>query len=219
MNNSFKFLILILAFSASFFSCEKDLLVTDVTHNKEPNLNWGVGSDNPIIKDFYFKGKIDSTFYVLQDNLDGFYNLVFDSTYLECNDTTTFHGQLTGMYTLGLTNTLEVKFLKCIKNPKSKTDKQSLIFIGSYPYGSSATLNQISGVEISWIDENGIAWTSLSGSGANNNDSFVVKAIKQNPGKGLGAHLIIGTMNVDLYNATKSIRIEGGEFSFQYGVY
>ena len=62
-------------------------------------------------------------------------------------------------------------------------------------------------------------WKSLPGSGSSGDDSFVVQLISANPGKGLGDNLILGTMDLRLYNETESIRIEGGVFSFQYGVY
>ena len=203
----------------SVVACQKDTLVTDVPHNQDPDINWGKGDSVPIVTDFYFVGKIDSTKYTLQDSINGFYNLVFDSTYSICSDTTTFYGQLTGMYTLGLNNTLEIKFLKCIEDPTDNADKKSLIYTGTYPYGDSTPFNQIDGVEISWVDDNGTVWKSLPGSGSSQDDSFIVLGISANPGDGLGDNLIEGTMDVHLYNATESIRIEGGQFKFQYGVY
>lgn len=213
------YFVLILALGLGLIACQKDTLVTDVIHNQEPDPNWGKGDSTPIVTDFYFIGKIDSTLYTLQDSIDGFYNLVFDSTYSVCTDTTTFHGQITGMYTLGLTNTLEIKFLKCIEDPTDDADKKSIMFTGAYPYGSSTPFNQIDGVEISWVDESGRVWKSLPGSGSSKNDSFVILGISPNPGNGLGDNLIEGTMNVHLYNETNSIQIEGGQFKFQYGVY
>jgi hypothetical protein len=211
--------LLVLAFVIGLAACQKDTLVTDIPHNQDPDMTWGRGDSVPLVTDFYFRGKIDSALYTLQDSIGGFYNLVFDSTYVGCSDTTTFYGQLTGMYTLGLNNTLEIKFLKCIEDPTDDADKKSLLYAGTYPYGDSEVLNQINGVEISWVDGNGKVWRSLQGSGSSNDDSFVVKIIGANPGDGLGEKLIIGTMDVHLYNATESIYIEGGEFSFQYGVY
>lgn len=219
MRNSIKLLFIGLALSLGLIACQKDTLVTDVSHNEDPDLNWGKGDSTPLVTDFYFYGKIDSVMYTLQDSIDGSYNLVFDSTYLGCSDTTTFYGQLTGMYSLGNSYSLEVKFLKCIEDVTDLADQQSLLFAGTYPYGSSATLNQIDGVEVSWVDKNGKVWQSLSGSGSSGNDSFVVQLISANPGKGLGEKLILGTMDLNLYNGTESIRIEGGVFSFQYGVY
>lgn len=219
MNKSLKFLLLISVLAFGMVACQKDTLVTNVPHNQEPDLGWGKGDSVPLVTDFYFQGKIDSTFYTMQDSIDGFYNLVFDSTYLDCSDTTTFYGQLTGMYTLGMNNSLEIKFLKCIEDPTDSDDQESLLFVGTYPYGSTATLNQIDGVEITWVDDNGKVWKSLAGSGSSGNDSFVVQLISPNPGKGLGDNLILGTMDLTLYNETESIRIGGGVFSFQYGVY
>lgn len=210
---------LMIALILSFVACQKDTLVTDVVHNEEPDYDWGKGDSIPIVTDFYFQGKIDSTHYTLQDSIDGFYNLVFDSTFSPCSDTTTFYSQITGMYTLGLNNTLEIKFLKCIEDPTDNNDQKSLIFSGTYPYGSSEPFNYVDGVEVSWIDDNGRVWKSLPGSGSSNNDSFVVLGISPNPGNGLGENLIEGTMDIHLYYETQSIRIEGGKFKFQYGVY
>ncbi|MGB0805178.1 MAG: hypothetical protein ACPGRC_00720 [Salibacteraceae bacterium] len=200
-------------------ACQKDTLVTDVVHNEDPDYDWGKGDSIPILTDFYFEGKIDSVKYTLQDSINGFYNLVFDSTFSSCSDTTTFYGQLTGMYTLGLNNSLEIKFLKCVKDPTDDSDKKSLIYSGTYPYGSSKPFNFADGVEVSWVDNSGKVWKSLPGSGSSNNDSFVILGISPNPGNGLGESLIEGTMDMHLYNQTQSIRIEGGQFKFQYGVY
>ncbi len=219
MRNSFKLIFLGLVVGLGLTACQKDTLVTDVPHNVDPDFNWGKGDSIPLVTNFYFYGKIDSVMYTLQDSIDGSYNLVFDSTYLGCNDTTTFYGQLTGMYSLGNAHSLEVKFLKCIEDTSNLADKESLLFAGTYPYGSSTPLNQIEGVEITWVDDNGVVWRSLPGSGSSSNDSFVVQLISPNPGKGLGDNLILGTMDVRLYNGTNSIRIEEGVFSFQYGVY
>ena len=219
MKKYHQFFLLFLVVTGGIIACQKDTLVTDVPHNQPPDLGWGVGDSIPLVTRFYFRGKIDSVLYTLQDSINGSYNLVFDSTYSSCSDTTTFYGQLTGMYTLGMTNTLEVKFLKCIEDPTDLTDQRSLIFKGTYPYGSSASLNQIEGVEISWVDKFGKIWKSLPGSGSSKDDSFVVLKIDPNPGNGLGESLIEGTMDVHLYNATDAIHIEGGEFGFQYGVY
>ena len=121
MNRFSYVLVALIAIGLSIVGCQKDTLVTDVTHNEDPDLTWGQGDSIPIVTDFYFRGKIDSVLYTLQDSINGSYNLVFDSNYLACSDTTSFYAQLTGMYSLGLTNTLEVKFLKCIEDPVSYT--------------------------------------------------------------------------------------------------
>ena len=215
--------ILIFLFGFSFIACQKDDLVTDVVHNEEPDYTWGQGDSTPIVSDFYFKGKIDSTLYVLQDSIDGFANLVFDSNYVACDadgsGNGTFYGQLTGMYTLSGDHTLEIKFLKCIADPTDVDDQKKLMFIGTFPYGNSGILDPVFGVEISWVDGSGNVWKSLAGSGATSDDSFQIVTITAASPNVLGNLVILGKMDVHLYNGTRSIRIEGGEFQFQYGVY
>ena len=219
MRNIYKFSIVVLALGLGLMACQKDSLVTDVPHNQDPDLNWGVEIPTPIVAPFYFKGKIDSTLYTLQDSIDGFYNLVFDSGYAACNGSDVFYGQLTGMYSLGGVHTLEVKFLKCIEDSTNLADKSSLMYLGTFPYGNSNYLAGVDGVEVSWIDDNNKVWKSLPGSGAKNDDSFQVLTIGPAPGNVLGNLLISGKMDITLYNATESIKIESGEFEFQYGVY
>jgi hypothetical protein len=223
MKSIYPLYLILIIFGLGIYSCQKDTLVTDVPHNVDPDPNWPSGDSIPIVSNFYFKGKIDSTLYTLQDSITGFYNLVFDSVYTACdadgNGNGGFYGQLTGMYSLSGINTLEVKILKCIEDPTDEDDKKSLIRKGAFSYGNSGTFNAVDGVEISWIDANGKVWTSLPGSGAKNDDSFFVRSISAAPAGVLGKELIEGTMDLTLYNATESIRIEGGEFKFQYGVY
>ena len=219
MKNIFKFSIVVLALGLGLMACQKDSLVTDVPHNQDPDPNWGVGIPTPIVAPYYFEGKIDSVLYTLQDSVDGFYNLVFDSGYAACNGTDVFYGQLTGMYSLSGVKTLEIKFLKCIEDSTDVADKSSLMFVGTYPYGNSDLLAGVEGVEVSWVDENNKVWKSLPGSGASNDDSFQILTIGPAPGNVLGNLVVLGRMDITLYNATESIRIESGEFQFQYGVY
>ena len=215
--------LLIALFGFGFMACQKDDLVTDVIHNQDPDPNWGQGDSTPIVSRFYFKGKIDSTLYVLQDSINGFANLVFDSSYVSCdsdgNGNGTFYGQLTGMYTLSGDHTLEIKFLKCILDPTDVDDQKKLMFIGTFPYGSSAVLDPIFGVEISGVDASGTVWKTLAGSGATSDDTFQILTISAADPNVLGNLVILGKMDVRLFNGTRSIRIEGGEFQFQYGVY
>tara|TARA_R110002050_G_scaffold297339_2_gene458637 strand:+ start:52711 stop:53484 length:774 start_codon:yes stop_codon:yes gene_type:complete len=223
MKKYFSIYVLLILLGLGSIGCQKDSLVTDVPHNVEPDPNWPPADSIPIVSKLYFKGKIDSTLFTLQDSIDGFYNLVFDSVYAPCdadgNGNGGFYSQLTGMYSLSGIHTLEVKLLKCIKDPTKIAEQKSLLHTGAFPYGNSTSLNKVDGVEVSWVDNTGKLWKSLPGSGSKNDDSFIITAISAAPTGVLGDDLIEGTMNITLYNATESIRIEGGEFKFQYGVY
>jgi hypothetical protein len=219
MKSIYKLLLVFTVLTVGFFSCQKDTLVTDVPHNVDPDFTWGKGDSIPIVAPYYFTGKVDSVFYTLQDSINGFYNLVFDSGYVACDSPSVFYGQLTGMYSLSGTHTLEIKLLKCIGDSTSKPDKESLLYIGTYPYGNSNILSYIDGVEVSWVDDTGKIWKSLTGSGSKANDSFQILSVTAAPTNVLGESVILGKMDMTLYNGTESIRIEGGEFQFQYGVY
>lgn len=223
MKKYFSIYLLLIIVGFGVVGCQKDTLVTDVPHNVDSDPNWGKGDSIPIVSNLYFKGKIDSTLYTLQDSIDGFYNLVFDSVYSSCNADGNgnggFYAQLTGMYSLSGINTLEVKLLKCIEDPTDQSDQESLLHTGAFSYGNSTSINKVDGVEVSWVDDSGKLWKSLPGSGSKNNDSFLILTISGAPAGVLGDNLIEGTMNITLYNATESIRIEGGQFKFQYGVY
>jgi len=215
--------LVVLTLGLGFMSCQKDTLVTDVPHNEDFDPRWGKGQPIPIVAPFYFEGKIDSTHYVMQDSIAGYLNYVFDAGYAACdadgNGKGVFYGQLTGMYTLGGTQSLEIKFLKCVEDSSDVDDKKSLIFEGTYSYGSSSKFSPVEGVEITWVDKSNKVWKSLPGSGAKSNNSFYITNISPAPSGVLGNLKIEGRMDVTLYNATKSIRIEGGVFEFQYGVY
>ena len=215
--------LVVLTLGLGLMSCQKDTLVTDVPHNEDPDPEFGKGIPIPIVAPFYFKGKIDSSLYVLQDSITGYLNYVFDAGYTACDadgsGNGVFYGQLTGMYTLGGTQSLEIKFLKCIEDSSDVDDKKSLIFVGTYPYGSSDNFSPVEGGEITWVDKSNTVWKSLPGSGSKTNNSFYIENITPAPSGVLGNLKIEGRMDVTLYNATKSIRIEGGVFEFQYGVY
>ena len=220
----FQIVLVFSVFVIGAYSCQKDNLLTDVVHNQDPDMNWGQGDSIPIVAPFYFQGKIDSLLYTLQDSITGYNNLVFDSTYVNCfltdtSDTNFFYGQLTGMYTLDGRGSLEIKFLRCIDDTAVAADKESLIFVGTHSYGSSDIFAPVDGVEITWVDMNGSVWKSLPGSGNSQNNSFEILSITPDTSNVLGDVRILGSMDVTLYNTTKSIRIESGEFLFQYGVY
>ncbi len=215
-------IVFIAATSLGFglFSCQKDNLVTDVPHNIPPDFNWGQGEPDSIVSDFYFQGKIGGVLNTFQDSIGDYYNLAYDSGYIQCEDTNkVFYGQGFGIYTLTGRSSLDIKFLKCLSDTSDPASIDSLLYLGAYPYGSSNLLNTVPGVEITWVDASGKVWKTLPGTGSSADDSFVIKSINPAPSDSIGNLVLFGTMNVHLYNSTESITVEGGVFNLQYGVY
>ena len=216
------FTLVVVAFSIGFgmISCQKDNLITDVPHSQPTDPNWGKQEPDSIVADFYFKGKIDSQIVAYQDSLGGYYNLAYDSGYTKCADTNyVFYGQGFGIYTMSGMASLDIKLLRCIGDTSQQAGKDSLLYIGAYPYGSTDLLNTVSGVEITWVDASGKVWKTLPGSGSKTDDSFVITSVIPAPTDSIGSLVLFGSMNVHLYNATESIVIENGEFNLQYGIY
>ena len=200
-------------------SCYKDELVQDVVHNEDPDFDWGKSDSVPIVKQFYFKGKIDSLFYTFQDSIDGYYNLAWDSNYAPCDQSNYLHGQVTGFYNPGGKEILEIKLLGCISDTNSSNQKKNILYIGTYPYGSSSFLNPVPGVEVTWIDKKGRKWSSLPGSGQSVQNSFQILKIDSWSNPSEGEVIISGTMQMRLYYDNVSIPVEGGEFVLHYGIY
>jgi hypothetical protein len=225
MRNKFIAIAILLIGVIAFESCQKDNLETNVIHNQIPDYDWGLGDSIPIVAPFYFKGKIDSQLYTLQDSIQGYANYVFDSALTLCPDDTSmaFYEQATGFYTLSGLNSLEIRFLVCADTSATGIDSTVLDSLlggrGTFHYGSSDIFNPIDGVEVVWTDINGKVWKTITGSGADDNNSFFIQSVVENPAYGLGHFQITGTMSLTLYNDLDKITLESGEFIMQYGVY
>lgn len=226
MKNIFTLVVVSLIVGFGMVSCQKDNLVTNVPHNIPTDPNWGKGEPDSLVAPFWFRGKIDSQLVTFQDSIDNYYNLAYelaDSGNPYC-DSTIFFGQGFGMYTLNGTESLDIKILGCVsdtgKTAADTASMDSILYIGAYPYGNSDNFSPSRGVEITWVDPGGKKWKTKPGTGANNNDSFVILGVAPAlPTDSIGFLIVTGTMNVHLYNETESIFIESGEFILQYGVY
>ena len=223
MKNIFTLFVVSIGIGFAFVSCQKDNLITDVPHNQPTDPNWGKGEPDPLVAPFYFRGKIDSTLYTLQDSIKGMYNLAYeiaDSGNALCDTPNIFFGLGFGMYTLTGSSSLDIKIMNCVADTADTTAMETILYVGAYPYGNSDFFSAASGVEVSWVDAKGKLWRTLPGSGSSNDDTFVIKSISPAlPTDSIGYLIVTGTMNVHLYNATESIIIERGEFILQYGVY
>jgi hypothetical protein len=72
-----------------------------------------------------------------------------------------FERQLT-TYARNGKNIFNICFMKWVSaNPPSKEDIRSIFYPGSYSYGSSDVYNLMPGVEISYVEENGMEWNGL----------------------------------------------------------
>ena len=224
MKNIFTLVIVSISIGFAMVSCQKDNLITNVPHNQPTDPNWGQGEPDSIVAPFYFVGKIDSQLYTFQDSINGYYNLAYefaDSGNVFCDSPNViFYGQGFGMYTAGGTSSLDIKIMNCIADSADTVSTESILYIGSYPYGNSDFFSNSPGVEISWKDANGKLWKTLTGSGSSNDDTFVINSVSPAlPTDSIGYLIVTGEMTVHLYNATESIVIERGEFILQYGVY
>ncbi len=210
----------LLALLMSVTSCYKDDLVQDVPHQQDPDYGWGKSDTIPIVKQFYFKGKIDSLHYTFQDSVQNYVNIAYGSNYAPCDSGNYLHGQVTGFYdTLSGRESLEIKLLGCVSDTTSKPEKETLLYLGTYPYGSSSFINPVAGVEVTWIDKFGRKWSSLPGSGQALEDSFRILKIDVSADPSRGEVIISGYMDIHLYYDNQSIPIEGAEFVMLYGKY
>lgn len=204
----------------SFVSCEKDSLVTDVPLNQDVDPNFGKGVAEEILSPFYVTAKIDTVKYTFQDGLSGFHNSIDAQVFLDCGFANVLYGQSTRMGEGGSGIELEIKILKCILDVNNKDEQKSLIFLGPYPFGSSNPTNQLEGVEVKWIDKDGLIWKTEIGHPESIDDTFIVEYILDNPSSSsIGDKYIIGNMSLHVYNGSENIYIENANFSLQYGLY
>ena len=219
------------ALAASFFviACEKDSLNTNVDPDPAYNPEWGTGEDIPIVTDVYFKAKIDSTVYVFQDSIQDSWNTTDTLKGEACGDSSTQFIQLTRFSNSFFgSNEIEFRFVNCLAdsfggngdtlNMYDTLAQLEVLREGTYAYGGVKSNNLRDGVIVIWRDADGEEYTSNTGTGANQNFSFNISKVDSNLADSMSVLLISGTLDLTLYNGTKTIPIEGGEFTMKAGL-
>lgn len=115
-------------------------------------------------------------------------------------------------------NKFTIYFMKLTENtPPSKEDIKAIFFEGNYPFGNSLPGYVKEGVEIRYIDDNGVEWTSL---GEQSSSYFEVTSHSKNENDSFTPYVTSGKFSCKLYNAEgASIEVKDGTFKGRTVVY
>ncbi len=212
-----KFILFIVVLSAPvFMSCEKDDLRQDVPRDEPFDDSWGRGDSIPLVSRHYFRAKIDSKVVVLQDSIQNYISVFNSTRYGICDGDSNidFMGFATALRPeVQNRNSIEIQFLKCVPDNATPQERAASIYKGAYPFGSTEIGARVTGVLITWTDDNGNQWRSRPSTGAQNNYRFQLTEPLTQESPGVGSdYYIEGVMDLDLFFGSQSIRVERGEF-------
>ncbi len=212
-----RYFLIVLAVSLSVVGCIEDELNQTIPKDETFDPNWGQGDSIPIVGDYYFAAKIDSSYRVYQTGIEGYDNTVDSLYYGKCGDSNVYVGQTSLLSKDSLEpGSIELNFVSCMPDSSDSIANAANVFLGSYSYGSSKLSELADGIEVRWTDMNGREWRSLKGSGQNVDNQFTIYRIDPSPDQ--ESDLIIwGTINMRLYSGIDYVPIENGEFVMRIG--
>lgn len=113
---------------------------------------------------------------------------------------------------------LSIYFMQWLGHvPPTQEEIKSIFYEGHYTYGSSDFLNLIAGVEIHYIDENGIVWTTR---GDQTGSYFEITTHERNTTDSYTPYMTTGRFSCKLYNAQGQCKtITDGRFKGRTVVY
>jgi len=218
MKKNLRIVAYLLASFVVVTACQEDNLFTDVDPAPPLNPNWGKADSIPIISEYYFRGKIDSAFYTIQDGVQSYENVIDSAWFAPCETDKNLVGQTTKLESFSDPRALEIRFLNCLTDTADSVINAAAIYEGTYPYGSDNLRTPTDGVQLVWTDARGTEWTSQAGTGAAGNFSFrILQYDTVSFPDSLSDAYIIGICDLYLYNGARSIQVEGGEFRLRLG--
>lgn len=115
-------------------------------------------------------------------------------------------------------NKFTIYFMKLTaNNPPSQEDIKAIFYEGNYPFGNSQQGYIKEGVEIRYVDDKGVQWTSL---GEQPNSYFEVTAHSKNENDSFTPYVTSGKFSCKLYNAQgESIDVTDATFKGRTVVY
>ncbi len=212
--------ILIAAFSVlAIIGCreEVDPTVFEETPTPDPIPVWG--------DELFLSAQIDgATKAWMNDGSSG--NGIDSAWYTVCSDTSLdrLKGQSTywgafGELDTGALNSISIELLGCAPFFEMDIDKDSIIRLGSYEYGSN--IDTLQGVVVTFADDTGMVWSTQYPPGnftaQPQTSKFIIRELLENP-DGFSAYTMAGEMECVLYDTNgNSILLNNGQFISRIG--
>lgn len=169
------------------------------------------------LEKFYTSMKVDGKEITFTENKDGFVNGYGKGGAFVPALGKYFERQFTA-FAKGGENKLNIYFMNFIENtPPSEVEIKTMFYEGNYEYGNSNIMNLKPGVEIKYIDDKGIEWTSQGGQ---TGSFFEVTDHSKNTSDSYTPYRTSGKFSCRLYNNLgEYITVTDGEFNGRTVVY
>lgn len=169
------------------------------------------------IESFYTSAKINGTEVNFTENKDGYVNGSGKGGAVVPAFGKYFERQATTFAKNG-ENKFSIYFLKLTANtPPSKDEIKSIFYQGNYAFGNSAAGFIKEGVEIRYVDDNGVEWNSQ---GDQSTSYFEVTEHNKNENDSYTPYVTSGKFNCKLYNYKgESIDVVDAKFKGRTVVY
>lgn len=213
-----RFILIAFAF-LSIVGCREEVepTVFEETPTPDPIPVWG--------DELFLQAQIDGASKNWRnDGVTG--NGIDSAWYTVCSDTTldrlkgqsTYWGAFSALDT-GALNWISIELLGCAPFYEMDIDKDSIIRLGSYDYGSS--IDTLQGVVITFADDTGLVWSTQYPPGnftpQPQTSKFIIRELLQNH-DGFSAYTMAGEMECVLYDTNgNSILLNNGQFISRIG--
>jgi hypothetical protein len=169
------------------------------------------------IEKFYAAATIDGNKVEFTENKNGFLN-GYGKAGVFVEGMNQYFERQSSTYAQNGENIFNIYFMKWLNtSPPSKEDVRSIFYEGNYSFGSSDFRNLIEGVEIKYIDEAGIEWTTQ---GNQTGSYFEITSHSKNSIDSYTPYATSGKFSCKLYNSLGQVKtVTDGAFKGRTVVY